>query len=477
VRPADRRIPTAVAAWQSALRAIGDDAEVRIEEASMTTARVAEGAIPRRGIIPTRALPLTHLITLSIYWLGITTIWGGLDGVIIPRRLDEIDPLFAGRLQAVINAVGVIAPILVQPTIGVISDHTISRWGRRKPYILIGTLLDVVILFAFATSNTFLAMVAFYFLLQVSSNFAQGPFQGYVPDLVPARQVGLASGFMGSMIVLGRIAGTGVATLGLIVFDSFFIATIGLGIVEAVTMIVLISTIDEGTAAPPRRQSWLRVALSAWGTDLLKERSVLWLLAVRALFLGAVAAPLSYAYFYFLRSHAMTDNEATTMVFIGTGIVGISTLLATIPAARLSDRVGRRPVIWGATAVGAVGILGVALAPTPALGIALLIPFGMATGAFLSVDWALMTDVIPKHTAGRYMGILNVGTAIAGPLFIAFGGTLMDFVGAMMGAPYGPRATLLLALIWLAGAAVALIPVDPRRRERDPTTVDPTALP
>jgi MFS family permease len=441
----------------------------------VTQAAGTAATLPGRSIVPTRELPLTHLITLSIYWLGITTIWGGLDGVVVPRRLDEMDPLFAGRLQAILNAVGVIAPILVQPTIGVISDHTISRWGRRKPYILIGTLLDVVILVAFATSNTFLAMVAFYFLLQVSSNFAQGPFQGYVPDLVPARQVGMASGFMGSMIVLGRILGTAVAVIGLTVFDSFFIATVGLGVVEAVTMVILISTIDEGTAAPPRRQSWIGVALSAWGTDLLKERSVLWLLAVRALFLGAVAAPLSYAYFYFLRSHGMTPDEATTTVLVGTGIVGVSTLVATIPAARLSDRIGRRPVIWVATAIGAVGITGVALAPSAELGIVLLIPFGVATGAFLSVDWALMTDVIPKHTSGRYMGILNVGTAVAGPLFLAFGGVTMDVVGSTVAFEYGPRAALLLALIWLAGAALALIPVDPRRRERSPDPVAPAA--
>jgi MFS family permease len=424
---------------------------------------------------PMRALPFTHLITLSIYWLGITTVWGGLDSVVIPARLDEMDPLFAGRAQAILNTVGVIAPILVQPTIGVISDYTVSRWGRRKPYILIGTILDVVILFAFATSNTFLGMVAFYFLLQVSSNFAQGPFQGYVPDLVPARQVGMASGFMGTMIVLGRIAGTVVATVGLTVFDSFFVATIGLGVVEAVTMVVLIATIDEGTAAPPRRQSWLRVALSAWGTDLLRERSVLWLLAVRALFLGAVAAALNYAFFYFSRSHHMPRDEALTWVLIGTAIIGVCTALATIPGARLSDRVGRKPVIWAACGLAAVGLLGVAVAPSPWLGIAALVPFAVASGAFLSVDWALMTDVIPKHTSGRYMGILNVGTAIAGPLFLAFGGTTMDIVGSTIGFEYGPRAAFLLGLVWLAGAALALIPVDPHRRERSPGTVDPSA--
>ena len=74
-----------------------------------------------------------------------------------------------------------------------ISDYTITCWGRRKPYIF-GGLLDMVFLYGIATSDTFVALVAFYFLIQVSSNFAQGPFQGYVPDLVPpsrwARPVG-----------------------------------------------------------------------------------------------------------------------------------------------------------------------------------------------------------------------------------------------------------------------------------------------
>src|SRR5918995_1092311 len=155
-------------------------------------------------------LPMSQLVTLSIYWLGILTIWGGLDNVVIPQQLLDMDRASAGTRQAVIAAVAVIAPILIQPTIGVISDYTMTRWGRRKPYIVIGTVLDVVFIVALAGSNTFLALVAFYFLLQLSSNFAQGPFQGYVPDLVPASQVGLASGLMGMMIVLGTIVGTAI---------------------------------------------------------------------------------------------------------------------------------------------------------------------------------------------------------------------------------------------------------------------------
>ena len=182
------------------------------------------------------ALPIWQLVTLSIYWFGIVIIWGGLNKIILPAMIEDQPGGAAnlGVLLAIIVTVGVIAPILVQPTVGMISDYTVTRWGRRKPYIFIGALLDVVFLFGIATSQTYLALVAFYFLLQLSSNFAQGPFQGYVPDLVPKRQVGLASGLMGTMIVLGTIAGVGIATLG-VNSGSLFVATMALGVVELLT--------------------------------------------------------------------------------------------------------------------------------------------------------------------------------------------------------------------------------------------------
>ena len=160
------------------------------------------------GAVPIRdRLPLSQLVTLSIYWLGIQTIWGGLNITIIPGRLDDLSRDTQGTLLAVIMIAGAVAPIIIQPTVGLISDYTVTRWGRRKPYIVIGALLDVVFLAGIAFNNDFVAMVAFYFLLQVSSNLAQGPFQGYVPDLVPAKQVGLASGLMGLMLTLGTIVG------------------------------------------------------------------------------------------------------------------------------------------------------------------------------------------------------------------------------------------------------------------------------
>ena len=415
-------------------------------------------------------LPLRQLLTLSIYWLGIQTIWGGLNTIVIPQRIDALNPGAQGLLLALIIAVGAVAPIIVQPTIGMISDYTVTRWGRRKPYIVIGSLLDIVFLAGFALSNDFLAMLAFYFLLQLSSNFAQGPFQGYVPDLVPARQVGTASGLMGLMLVLGTIVGVGIATFG---GAASVPAVMALGAVELVTMVVLVGTVDEGTAAPRRTGSWAQVAASAWNRDILRESNVLWLLLVRLLFLGAYNVT-ALATPYFERVHGLTDDAANETVFLATIIVGVATLLAAVPGGRLSDRYGRRTVIWAAGLVAGLGLLGVAGAPSRELVIAGFIPFGVGMGLFLSADWALMADVIPKHTSGRYMGVLNAGTAMAGPVFLLVDEPAQDLFGALLGREAGPRIAMLVGALFIVGACLALRRVDPRRREIEPELLGAT---
>jgi Na+/melibiose symporter-like transporter len=412
------------------------------------------------------ALPLRTLVTLSVYWLGILTLQYGLGVVILPHMVEDfVGKPDAGAGLAVINAVAVIASIFVQPTVGVISDYTITRWGRRKPFIFIGGLLDVVFLYGIATSDTFVMLVAFYFLIQVSSNFAQGPFQGYVPDLVPARQVGLASGLMGLMIVMGAIVGAGIAMFGLQEGGSVVAATLALGAVEIVAMLIVVTQVHEGTTGPKRTMSWPRVALSAWGADILREKSVLWLLLVRLLFLGAAAAATSLGLYYFQRTHGLSEAEASRFVFYATVVVAGMSGLASIPGARLSDRYGRKTIIYGGMVLTAIGLLGLALAPTPELAVALFVPAGIGIGAFLSVDWALMADVIPKHTSARYMGILNAGTAMATPVFLIVGGLTMDTVGRLIGEAAGPVAAMFVAIGFLVLAALALRQVDARRRE------------
>lgn len=448
---------------------------------------------------PTRPLPWAHLLNLSVYWLGINAIWAGLGYVIYQARfVARFGETFAPTYVAALETVPLILAVLVQPTIAAISDYTVTRWGRRKPYIVIGALLDVVFLWAIASSNEFMAILAFVILLQVSSNFAQGPFQGYVPDLVPRKQVGVASGLMGLMIILGQVVGVTIATLGVtqlgnnpfpegtieageLARQAFFWPTIGLAVIEVVTMIPIILFVEEGRQAPSREgRSWLRIALGAWGTDILRQRSYVWLLVSRLFFLMAPSVLLFLGFFYLIRTLHIPVDQIGGPLTIVTAVMGAATGLATFPAARLSDRLGRKKLIYFAIVLGMIGMAGIAVAPSFPFMVVALVPVGISAGTFLAVDWALMTDIIPKATSGRYMGISNVATAISGPAARLISGILLTAL-VLVGLPrelwdtapaeqstlyeLGPRIAMALTLLFFALSAISLRKVDETRRE------------
>jgi Na+/melibiose symporter-like transporter len=417
---------------------------------------------------------------ISLYWLGISAVWSGILDIVNGRlqfaHLAEKGSEGIGALQ--IALVGTVIAIVVQPTVGSISDYTITRWGRRKPYIFIGATLDVLFLYGIATSNSVAAIGAFVALLQFSSNFAQGPFQGYVPDLVPGRQVGLASGLLGLFSALGNLLGYGAAALAVRQSASdpnaFFYGTMAIGVIEFVAMLGVVAGVHEGTRVKPRNgRSWLAIAREAWGFDILRERSFMWLVGSRLFILiGASLYPV-LSTFYLAQVFGLDAQQTGDTKIVLLGIVAACLTVAVIPAARLSDRMGRKNIIYGSCAMGAVGLgLG---AVAPILPIAMLGAglFALSAGAFLAVDWALMSDIVPKASTGRYMGISNVATASAGTIALAVGGAaVMDTVNNWLGYGAGPRAALLLGVFCYAVGAILLHPVVERRREDGPAPAD-----
>jgi len=269
---------------------------------------------------------------------------------------------------------------------------------------------------------------------------------------------------MGVMIVLGRVGGVAIASIGLFTGD-FALSTIGLGLLELATAVVTVVTVDEGRAAVSRSgRSWLRIATAAWGLDILRERSYVWLLGSRLFVLMGTVTLTDLMFFYMSRSLGLSDAEVGRWINVATAVVAVTTGLTTFPAARLSDRLGRKTLVYFTCALGALGMLGVSLAPSTPIAIAFVVPVGIAAGAFLAVDWALMTDIVPKATSGRYMGISNVVTGAAGPIAVAIGGLAMDRVGAVDFA-LGPRFAFSFAILYYALGALLLRPVDERRRE------------
>ncbi|MFI5254940.1 MAG: MFS transporter [Candidatus Limnocylindrales bacterium] len=438
-----------------------------------------------------------ELIRISLYWLALSGLWAGLGLQLQPviaqhficptgvepsacatLPLASLTPAFFGvRLRpevaiGVIGLIGSVVAFVVQPLAAALSDYTRSRLGRRRPWILAGTAMDVVFLVALANSQTFLAFAVLITLLQFSSNLAQGPFQGYVPDLVPERQVGTASGLVGMMQIGGQLLGAGVAGAA-VALDQIPLGILGLAFLEVATMVPAVFGVADRPVEMPRRtgsaMAGIRGALAeAWG-----HRSFVWLLGSRMLILMTTGTLVAEAEFFLTRSTGYTIAEAATAILILLAITVLSAAVVAVWAGPASDRLGRRQVIWISCAIGAVGMLGMALAPAlpelafsgirfPIFGLA-AVPVGVGAGMFLAVDWALMVDIVPKATAGRYMGISNVVTATSGAFAGAIGGGVIALVTGLTGdAGLGPRVAFALTLLLYAGGAWALRRVDPR---------------
>ena len=421
---------------------------------------------------PKSVLAAGQLLAVTAYWLAITVLWGAFTFSVIPRLVESPGVLgssthpLAGLAIGVSTTAGVLIAIVVQPTMGSISDHTRTRIGRRKPYILAGTLLDMVFL-AFAAwafwSQSYWAFVAAVALLQFSSNFAQGPYQGYIPDLVPSRQVGIASGLLGAANIAGNLLGPGLAIIFVAVLPSalgFPQVTLGLfvaiGLVELVTMLITVLFVPD-RPAPETTKTLRERAFGAWGTDLLAQKDYVWLLVSRLFVLTALVSLQAFAVFFLENAHGMAPDDAQTAQFPIIITVAAAALLSAVPGGWISSRIGRKPVLYVAIALGVVGAAVIATAPEYWMVVAAAVPVGVCSGVFLGVDWALMTDIIPKAESGRYMGISNIAVAGAGPIASTVGGIVVFLASrAAVGPELAYRSIFVLMALELAIGAAAL---------------------
>jgi MFS family permease len=427
------------------------------------------GYVP--GDRPTAALPTSALVRISAFWLGLTSI-DAVVGAAVQSRIKFDHLAEAGTEGTALATIGVLTfafSVAIQPTVGSISDYASTRWGRRKPFIVGGALFDAVFLIGIASANSFLAIAAFATLLALSTNVARGPFQGYVPDLVPARQVGLASAMVGLMQVLGNVIGFALAAIATSQ-GNVGVAIIAVASIELVTMLSVVLRVPNGPPAKPREgRSWRSIAAETWGTDILHEKSYLWLLASRLFILMGGAAVLNFVFLYLADAQGLTKEESGGAFLNMLIAATLVSLLAIIPASRLSDRYGRKPVIYVCTGLGALGVGLIAIAPSMPLAVVGAALFGASQGTFLAVDWALMTDIIPKAASGRYMGLSNVVTASSTTIAVIIGGPLIDIVNRSAGIGSGPRLEMIFGIAYFVFGAVCLRPVaEPDRRSARP---------
>jgi MFS family permease len=264
---------------------------------------------------------------------------------------------------------------------------------------------------------------------------------------------------VGLMQILGNVVGFLAVTLSVLA-GRIELAIAVVGLIELLTMAAVVLRVEPGRPPKDRAgRSWLSVAGETWGTDILKERSYVWLLTSRFFFLMGGAVLVNLLITYLKQTHGLDEDAANGVYTITLVVVVLANLIAIVPSARISDRVGRKPVIYASCAIGFVGVSLAALAPAVPLAIVGATLFGASAGTFLAVDWALMTDIIPRASSGRYMGLSNVATTASTIFAVMTGGLVIDAVNTALGIGAGPRAAYLLGAVYYVVAGVALRPV------------------
>ena len=133
-------------------------------------------------------------ITLNLFWLGLNIRNTALGSIFMPYLVGLFAPeAIKNSALGGMRSAGLIIAMLVQPAAGLLSDRSTSRFGRRRPYILVGALLDLVFLTVIALSRDYWTLLIGVLLIQFSSNISHGPLQALIPDLVPEDQRGRAS--------------------------------------------------------------------------------------------------------------------------------------------------------------------------------------------------------------------------------------------------------------------------------------------
>jgi MFS family permease len=161
--------------------------------------------------------------------------------------------------------------------------------------------------------------------------------------------------------------------------------------------------------------------------------------------------------FYLMDVVGMAFAQASRFVGQLSLVLGVGVLTLSLPAGRLADRLGRRPLVLAAGLLAAAGTAVILVARTPGLLFLAGGMLGVAVGAWQSANWALITDIVPADHAARYLGLANIATAGGSLLGRSAGALLVDPLNRLTGsASFGYLALYSLTLLMFLISAWAV---------------------
>lgn len=358
---------------------------------------------------PTRPVRRGYIAAVVLANLGIMLAFYTPIQNLLPRLAQEVAPDSKEAALAWITGAGAFASIVFNPLAGALSDRTTARWGRRKPWVLGGSLIGAVGIVALAGPGTVLGLALIWFACQATINAAYAGLTATVPDQVPVRQRGLVSGWIGLAQTAGIVLGVALV--------SFVVTGLRPGLVlTAVLLVALVLPFVLGTrdVALPRQQqpafhlgTWLR----GFWVSPRQYPDFAWAWITRFLMMLGNAMATLYLLFWLSDEVGYAEPEQGQTILIG--LYALGTMLTAVVFGKLSDRSGRRKVyVIAATAVMALAAGILAFFPVfPAAMVAALV-LGLGYGMYLGVDQALITQVLPRAIdRGRDLGVINIANS------------------------------------------------------------------
>jgi MFS family permease len=373
------------------------------------------------------------MVAYALAMIGVAAGWFGPIQILLPEQAAQL----AGdggkeALLALVTAWGAAASMVANPLWGVISD----RLRSRRPIFIAGTAVGVTGLLVLSAADGTALMITGWILVQVGLNGPLAALAALIGDRVPERQRGTVGALFGVAQIIGVILGTAVA----VVAGSQTVGYIAIAVaVPALGAAILIIHREPAVVAAdaPRRWSW-------------PGGQFAWAWVIRFL-LNLVNALVLVYLLYYLSDEVRVDDAATWVLIVTV----VNVLFAGVfgfAGGVLSDRWEKRRVFVAAGAVVlAAGTTLMALVPVVPVVIAASVLVGVGWGAYIAVDMAVLTQVLPDpETRATMLGVANVA------------GTLPQMLAPVLAAPIvtalGGYRTLYLVTAGFALLALALLP-------------------
>jgi MFS family permease len=397
-----------------------------------------------------RIAPWEYL-TLNAYFFGLSFLWNSLHVILLPTiLLLYVADTQKNTVLGILTGVGLLIAMVVQPLAGAVSDGWSSRWGRRRPLVLWGSLGDLAFLGLMALAGGVPGLAIGYIGLQFASNAAHGPVQGLLPDRVPPEQLGRGSAVKSSFDMLGMIAAS--------LFMGRFLRTDGsnwgaavavvAGVLAACAAVTLLGAREEDSR--PRAAGPLRPRASlSFRVDWSSAPGFAGLILSRFVFLAGVYGIQAFAEYFIRDALGAADPAQLTGDLMA--VIAVSLTAFALGSGWLCDRFGRKPLHVLAALLVAGGSLLMIPARTPGMVLLCGSIIGAGAGVFITTNWALATDLAPQREAGKFLGLTNLATAGAGA-FSRLTGPGIDLLNN-----WRPGSFLGYDALFIASAAFALL--------------------